>query len=61
MTSSFNIEALLNSNEFDLLLTSIERDLDEKASLVADSKTGIIIIIINYIYFHFSNFKFHFR
>ena len=42
MASSFNIEALLNSHEFDLLLTSIERDLDDKASLAADSKTGRI-------------------
>lgn len=49
MTSVFNIETLLNSNEFDLLLTSIERDLDERAALNADSKTGISILFYHII------------
>lgn len=40
LSSTFNIEALLSSAEFDNLLSSIERDLDEKSSLDADSKEG---------------------
>jgi hypothetical protein len=38
LASNFSIESLLNTVEFDQLLTSIERDLDEKATMNADSK-----------------------
>lgn len=40
LSAAFDIEALLNTAEFDQLLSSIERDLDEKSNLDADSKEG---------------------